>query len=128
MIWYPDFCPSGGCALEIEPDWSAAKRFVRICPHHEAVRSQHALDDQGLFMAILQSSRAKEAARYAAKTQLGLDKNHPPLPYTVATDGGFIIHTDVPSASAARVAARIAARNAAAEINRPPGTSTVEVD
>lgn len=143
LTWFPDFCPSGSCALEIERDWSGVKQFIRVCPHHQGLRDG-GLNDQQAFAAILQSSRVKETARWATKVELGLNKEHPGVPYRVNADGSFTVPTDraslawtAPDGSigplpninnADRVRARTAANNAVLLVSRPAGTSQVTVE
>ena len=72
LTWYPDFCPTGQCMIELEKsngsvNWTIPKRLISLCPHHQNVKSTHALDDTGVFTAILRSSQAKEKARWALK-------------------------------------------------------------
>lgn len=130
MFWTPDFCPPGpSCTLEIERDWSKIVRFVRCCPHHQSLRDS-GLDDQRVFAAILQSSRVKEAARAAAKTELGLDKEHPGLPFTVAADGSITVLTGINGERTnglVRALVRTAVDAAVALVEKPEGTSTVTV-
>ena len=99
VTWYPDFCPSGQCKIELEKangsiNWTTPKRFIALCPHHQNVKNTNALDDAGIFTAILQSSRVKEKARAAVKRELALDKEHPGVPYRVNADGSFTVLTD----------------------------------
>lgn len=125
QLWVPDFCPPGAtCCLEIESDWSSVRAFVRCCPHHQSLRDK-GMADQQVFEAILQSSRVKEAARYAAKLEMKLDKKHPGLPYTVDPAGNFTILTGATGLVKARV--RSAAAAAVAQVARPAGTSSVIV-
>ena len=140
LTWYPDFCPSGQCQIEIERDWSAPRRFVRRCAHHQSL----GLADQPLFDAILQSSRVKEAARWTVKVELGLDKEHPGVRYRTNADGSFTVLTDAASLAWVRedgtagplptirnqdrTRARTAATTAASTVSRPTGTSTVTVE
>lgn len=124
LTWYPDFCPTGGCALEIERDWSAVKR-VKLCVHHETVKNTNGMTDQQIFKSILQSSRVKEVARGAAKSTLGLPKDHPGLPFTVGADGNFTIQSGVSGQT--RTAVRTAVSAAVASVEKPAGTSDVTV-
>ena len=143
LTWYPDFCPSGQCRVElvkevissvnpkagqvgtrtgamttfhddgsstveyidyeyIEPDflvtttihWDVPKSIIELCPHHQSVKNTHGHNDKGIFEVILQSSRVKESARWAAKLALALDKEHPGVPYRVEPDGSFALGMD----------------------------------
>ena len=94
------------------------------------------LDDQALFAVVLQSSRVKEAARWAAKVQLGLDKEHPGVPYRVESNGNFVIGVDRetgtrmtgwPNAGANRTNLITAINDAVQQVTRPLGTSTLTV-
>ena len=147
LTWMPDFCPSGNCRIELDKtggsvDWTRPKSFVTLCPHHRGLKDSGLSDQQG-FDAILQSSRVKEVARWAVKLELGLDKEHPGVPYRINADGSFTVLTD--SASLAwekdgqpgplpmirgidRNRARTAALSAISATSRPIGTSTVTVD
>lgn len=51
--------------------------------------------DQEIFDAIHAAAKELNYACYALKVHLGLDKEHPGLPYSVNDDGGFTIHTGV---------------------------------
>lgn len=124
-IWTPDFCPPGNpCRVEIASDWGGPVQFLRLCAHHQSLRNGGMTDAQ-LFRVLLQSCRVKETARYKCKVDLGLDKEHPGLPYTVDASGNITIQ------SGASGAARTALRNAVAtevnKLDRPSGTSTVTV-
>jgi len=140
LIWTPDFCPPGPpCRLEIERDWSAVRQFLTICAHHKSL----GLTGQQIFRALLQSTRLKERARWEIKLSLGLNKQHPGVPYRVNPDGSFTILTDRASlawrlddgsagplprvSDADRTAARTVALAAIASIERPLGTSTLTV-
>ena len=100
ITWYPDFCPSGQCVIELEKvfldgkpvsvNWNSPNSIITLCPHHKGL----ALSDQQVFEAIVQSSRVKEKARAAVKRELGLDKEHPGVPYRVNADGSFTVLTD----------------------------------
>jgi hypothetical protein len=95
VTWYPDFCPTGQCMIELEKangslNWTNPKSFLSTCPHHAGL----GLSDQQRFEAILQSSRVKEKARAAVKRELGLDKEHPGVPYRTNADGSFTVFTD----------------------------------
>ena len=95
ITWFPDFCPTGQCKIELEKaggqtNWTMPKSFLATCPHHAGL----GLNDQQRFEAILQSSRRKEAARWAVKQELGLDKEHPGVPYRTNADGSFTVFTD----------------------------------
>jgi len=126
LTWTPDFCPpNGNCVLEIERDWSAVKSVISYCPHHQALKDS-GLTDQQVFQAILQSSRMKERARWEAKLELGLDKEHPGVPYRVNPDGSFTILTGAKGVALTRMKTRIEAQ--LATVDRPTGTSTVTVD
>ena len=75
LTWYPDFCPTGQCMIELEKangsvNWTTPKRLISLCPHHQNVKNVNALDDTGVFTAILRSSQAKEKARWALKLDL----------------------------------------------------------
>jgi hypothetical protein len=140
-LWYPDFCPSGSCVIELTKEangstnWTSPKNIVTLCQHHTGVKNTHALDNAGIFTAIIQSSRVKEAARKAVKTELGLDKQHPGVPYRVNADGSFTVLTaaaslawsgSLPSISSqTRTRARNAGLQAAALVAKPLGTSTL---
>ena len=72
VTWYPDFCPTGQCMIELEKangsvNWTTPKRLISLCPHHQNVKNANALDDTGIFTAILRSCQAKEKARWALK-------------------------------------------------------------
>ena len=142
MFWTPDFCPSGSCRIEVAQDFTLIG-IVRCCPHHQALRDS-GLTDQQVFRAVLQSSRLKERARWEVKLVLGLDKEHPGVPYRVNQDGSFTVLTDraslawiAPDRSVGalptittqdRIKARTDAINAIASLERPPGVSAVTVD
>lgn len=129
LIWQPDFCTSNpGCALEIARDWSGVIQVIRYCAHHQALKTG-GLTDARVFTAMLQSSRVKEAARWAAKVELMsrgiVDKEYPGLPFTVAADGSFTIQSGV--VGAVLTAVRSVVDAAVLTVSRPIGTSTVSV-
>ena len=142
MFWTPDFCPRGSCRIEVARDFSLVA-LVRLCPHHQSLKDS-GLTDQQVFRAIVQSSRLKERARWEVKLSLGLDKEHPGVPYRVNADGSFTIPTDraslawmlpdgsvgpLPTISTAdRNVARTNALAAVLLVERPAGTSTLTVD
>lgn len=103
VTWYPDFCPAGSCAIELNKlpngftDWTGPKSIIRLCPHHQNVKTVNGLDDARIFRAIIQSSRVKENARKTVKRELALDRKHPGIPYTVEPDGNFTLRTDTES-------------------------------
>jgi hypothetical protein len=127
LTWYPDFCPSGQCQIEIEPDWSGPRRFVKTCAHHQSLRNAHG--DQGAFSAILQSSRVKETARWEAKQELmsrgTVNKEFPGVPYVVNADGSFTLQPG--GNNTVKNAIRTRITTALALIDKPTGTSTVSV-
>lgn len=125
MIWHPDFCTSNpGCEIEIKPDWSGPVAYRKTCAHHASLKTGGLTDDQ-VFQAMLQSSRVKEAARAVAKEMLGLDKEHPGLPYTVDTAGNFTVQSG--AVGSIRTAIRNSVATELLKISRPTGTSTVTV-
>lgn len=125
MNWMPDFCLGRPCVIELTPTFGFS-RFLVKCTRHAAIQSTEQITDQGLFDAILQSSRVKEVARYALKVHMGLSKEHPGLSYTVAPDGSMSIQTGL--TGQARTAARAAANTAMSTVSKPRGTVTVSVD
>jgi hypothetical protein len=105
------------------------RKFNRLCPFHAAQRAQLAGDDE-LYDVLVQSERVREAARYAVKLELGLDKEHPGVPFQVDPDGNFTIlldALDIPLTPPGRVRASAAAQAAVAQVRRPLGTRTVSV-
>ena len=138
VTWYPDFCPTGQCMIELEKfatgtsivpahwavdvlegvvwieerevtnyalKWDVPKRVISLCPHHQNVKSTHALDDTGVFTAILRSCQAKEKARWALKLDFmangtvdddydggkAIDKEWPGAKFKVDPNGDIII-------------------------------------
>lgn len=117
-----DFCPPGdSCRLELTDDGNEIISIPHKCPYHASL----GLTDTGLFEVILQSSRVKETARYAAKLELALDKEHPGLPYTVDALGNFSIQSGVTGKTKTSVRNAVAA--AVANVYKPAKTSTVTV-
>jgi hypothetical protein len=131
LIWYPDFCARGQCVLEIEQGHTGLVFAISFCPHHQSLKDG-GLTDAQVFAAIVQSSRVKEAARWAAKLHLLLDKEHPGVPYRVETDGNFTIGVDSrgeempewPKNDIQRALLATAIDAAVLEVTRPAGTST----
>ena len=120
--WYPDFCPNGGqCQIEIKPDFTGITNFKKRCPFHQI----NGLSDHDTFVALVQSSKLKEAARWAIRLELGLDKDAPQIPYTVESDGSFTIHSGVTGVEHARVRDRVNA--SMQDLPRSPGTSQVRI-
>ena len=77
VTWYPDFCPTGQCMIElvkvfldgkpVSVNWTIPNRLITLCAHHQNVKNANALDDTGVFTAILRSCQSKEKARWALK-------------------------------------------------------------
>ena len=131
VTWRPDFCPTGGCVIELEKsngsvNWTSPKSLITLCPHHQNIRTQLGLTDTQVFRAILFSSKLKERARWEAKLEMGLDKEHPGVPYRVNPDGSFAIVTGETGQRLTRVRNRINA--ALTLIERPLGVSGVTVE
>lgn len=142
-IFYPDVCPSGKCVIALAEgaDDHQDNVPVALCQHHQNVKNRFSLDDAGIMRAIFQSSRVREAARWAVKVELGLDKNHPGIPYRTNADGSFTLlaspsdlawrredGSDGPLPTivfADRERAADKAEEATALVDSPPGTSTV---
>ena len=129
VTWYPDFCPTGQCMIELEKangsvNWTVPKRLISLCPHHQNVKNVNALDDTGVFRAILQSSRVKEVARNAIHSELAL-ANDIDIPYTVELSGHFLIQSGVSGARRQRIISRV--NESLSAIEQPPGTSRVTV-
>ena len=82
-------------------------------------------NEQALFSAILQTCRKKEAARWAVKVDLELDKEHPGPPFTVGADGIITVLSGANGLARARAIA--AANIAMASVPAPVGTSLVTV-
>ena len=108
LTWYPDFCPTGQCMIELEKangsvNWTVPKRLISLCQHHQNVKNVNALDDTGVFTAILRSCQAKEKARWALKQDLmasgtidddygkAIDKEWPGARFKVDPNGDIII-------------------------------------
>ena len=136
VTWYPDICPTGQCMIELEKtvstlNWSSPKSFRSICTHHKNL----GLTDQDTFDAIVQSSRVKERVRWVVKVELGLDKEHPGVPYRVDADGGFTIGmdktgtkmTEWPTKKADKDALIAAVNSAVEKVEKPSGTSAVRI-
>jgi len=102
------------------------------------------LTDSQLLRAHRASWAVKETARAIVKAELGLDKEHPGVPYRVNDDGGFTIQSDpsvlvwtAPDGSPGplpvirqndRNRARTRALAAIESIEKPVGTSAVMVE
>ena len=109
VTWYPDFCPTGQCMIELEKgspnQWVIPKRLISLCPHHQNVKNANALDDTGVFTAILRSCQAKEKARWALKLDFmasgtidddyeggkAIDKEWPGAKFRVDPNGDIVI-------------------------------------
>ena len=131
VTWYPDFCPTGQCMIELEKvggslNWTIPKSLISLCSHHQNVKNSNALDDTGIFTAILQSSRLKEKARWEAKLELGLDKEDPGVAYRVEPSGDFVIMTGATGFQLAAIRSRIA--QAIATLPKPKGTSLISIE
>jgi hypothetical protein len=126
LTWYPDFCPAGGrCAIETDQGQNNLIRFARLCSHHQGLADGGLSHDQ-VFRAIRNTTSAKERARWALKLDLGLDKEHPGLPYRVEPNGDITILSGAPASQRARL--QNVAAQAAAGIERVPGISNVVVE
>lgn len=110
VTWYPDFCPSGQCMIELEKsggsvNWITPQRLITLCQHHQNAKAVNALDDTGIFTAILRSCQAKEKARWALKLDLmasgtidddydggkAIDKEWPGAKFKVDPNGDILI-------------------------------------
>lgn len=141
-IWYPSICPSGQCAIALAEgaDDHPDNVVGFLCSHHQSVKNRRGLDDAGILRVLFQSSRVKEAARWAAKVALGLHKDHPGVQCRVNSDGSFSLLTapgdlewrlgdsagPLPTISTAdRDRAADSVEIAVSSIDSPTGTSTV---
>jgi len=129
--------------MEMDSDWVGLKQFTRLCAHHQSLRDGGLTDSQ-LLRAHRASWAVKETARAIVKAELGLDKEHPGVPYRVNDDGGFTIQSDpsvlvwtAPDGSPGplpvirqndRNRARTRALAAIESIEKPVGTSAVMVE
>src|SRR3990167_10464654 len=134
LTWYPDTC--SGCSIEINNgDFVTPKRIISLCPHHQSVKNTNNLTDNQVFESIVQSNRVRETARYAAKTYLKLDKEHPGVPYRIEADGSFTIGIDQlgskmaewPSSKRELDKLQAVISEAVLSVERPIGTSEVKI-
>jgi hypothetical protein len=105
------------------------RKFNRLCSFHVSQRAQFASDDE-LYDVLVQGERVREAARWAVKLELKLDKEHPGVPFTVGQDGNFTLDLDalgLPLTVADKARAQAAAQAAVAQVRRPPGVRTIAV-
>jgi len=87
--------------------------------------NDNALTARQIFDVIENSCRRLNYARYAAKVELGLDKEMPGLPYTVDAAGNFTIET---SSSGARLTAtRSAVTNRLRDEPKLTGSGSVSI-
>jgi len=104
------------------------------------VKFDNGLTDEETHLAIHRSSEVREAARWAAKLELGLHKEHPGVPYRVEANGDITVMargvmniddagnpTFIGNESSIQ-RARVAANAAIASKQRPTGTSKVTVE
>jgi hypothetical protein len=140
--WIPDTCPDGTCEFEIAPDPAKPDdgdhgqlvKPLRLCPHHQKVKKDHAIDDHGLLDAMKQTSRAKESARSEMAKALGVEHSHD-IPFTVAADGALMIGRNKFGVSArvsaadasAKSAARTNVATALKSVRAPKGTARIEL-
>ena len=134
LIWYPDTC--SGCSFELtEGDWDNPQRVVTLCTRHQSVKDNNALTDDQVFKSIVQSNRVRETARYAAKTYLKLDKEHPGVPYRIEADGSFTLGVDQlgnkmagwPTRKVDLDKLQAVISEAVLSVERPIGTSEVKI-
>ncbi len=92
LTWYPDFCRGGQCVIRQNPDdLESVELIVALCPLHMGLKFNNALDDAETYRRMRVNMRLREEARAVAKTELGLDKEFPGLPYRVELAGAFTI-------------------------------------
>lgn len=137
-VWLPlDSCPSfPPCEIRVNgATGGGLVGFVHRCAYHDGLLATVA-DDAGLYSAILHSEFVREAARAAAKQSLGLDKEHPGVPFRIEADGSFTLGLDrrnghMPewprTAGQARTRLATAIADAIGDIPKPLGTSTVTI-
>lgn len=130
LIWHPDFCPSGSpsCIFDVTNGWDNATP-IRYCRHHQSLKDG-GLTDAQVFAAVLQSSRVKEAARWAVKLELialgDMTEANPGVLYTVGQDGNFTIDTGKTGLELTTI--QTAVSTALVAVTQPIGTSTVTVN
>jgi hypothetical protein len=88
-----DDCPTGSaCQYEIDSACNF-KAAIRLCSFHQA-KKDSGLTDAEVFDDLHKGQQARETARWIAKVSLGLDKEHPGVPFKVEQDGIFTIGKD----------------------------------
>jgi len=137
--WTPDFCPPGqtpaACMITPNAENNGIISYDVKCPYHASVQTLYGLTDHQLFVAVLQSGRAKETARAVAKDELGLGDEDPAIPYRVEDDGSFTLGIDQegvtmqgwPAVGVARTGLLTAVLSTVLQIARPAGTSTISL-
>lgn len=88
-----DDCPAGAaCQYEIDSSCNF-KAAIRLCSFHQSKKNS-GMTDSEVFDDLRKGQKARETARWIAKVSLGLDKEHPGVPFKVETDGVFTIGKD----------------------------------
>lgn len=107
-IFQPDTCLLGGqCVFgltsglltataepaELFANLDERIALIRLCPYHKSLLDGGLREGQ-LFMSIRRTQQAREAARWAAKIELRLDKEHPGVAYRIEPDGSITLGID----------------------------------
>lgn len=134
--WILDTCPDDRpCEIvTVGGAGGAFVTFTRRCAFHTNERPTF-LSDGEHYDAIVGANRAREAARWAAKQSLKLDKEHPGVWYRNEPDGSFTLGVDPrgnrmpewPSDPAAQAKLDADVRAAEALIRRPAGVGRIRL-
>lgn len=108
------------------------KRVVRLCPHHQSLKDG-GLTDDGVFLAIVRSSQARDRARWAVKQDFmarGLvNKDYPGIPYRVEANGDITLTIGgfaIPASQ--RQVLRNLVKTESEKILRVPGIAVVSLE
>jgi hypothetical protein len=125
--FYPDCCPATNpCRFEVDANPERLVAVERLCPHHASL----GLSDVAAHLAVINSTKARESARWAIKQQWMIDgqvdKEYPGVPYTIDADGTIRITTGAVGSKRAQLRTLAAAE--VAKIAQVPGIAAVVVD
>jgi hypothetical protein len=92
VIWTPDICPTRPqCQIEMDRDTGEPTNVIILCQHHASL----GLSDGDAMSNLINTCRAKEQSRYAAKLAINLPEEDGSLPWSLNSDGSIIIKTGV---------------------------------
>ena len=87
-----DDCPDNPCQFERDAKGQYIQ-MLRCCKFHQQ-KIDSGMTGEEIYKEILINGRARDEARYKIKMSLGLDKEHPGIPFKLEDDGTFTLGID----------------------------------